>query len=116
MSQVFPSILRWTARLSAVLIVGAFVVLLAGEVFSPHSGPPSNLREWFGLALITLACIGMVLAWRWEFHGAIISLAALVGFAAVIAEQDMFLITGAISIPPVLYLMDWLLRRIRHYA
>src|SRR5690349_19346012 len=80
----FPTILRWIARLSALLIAGGFVVLVAGEMLAPHSAPPTKLIEWTGIALLTATCVGMLLAWRWELPGALMSLTALIAFSLLI--------------------------------
>jgi hypothetical protein len=71
------SVLRWIAQLSALLITGAFVFLVVGE-FRQSNSHPSALVEWTGLALLTATCIGMLIAWRWELPGAVLSLGSRV--------------------------------------
>ena len=67
MSVCLP-LLRWAARLSALLVTGAYTLLMIGEIASPHSGGPSTFLEWTGIALLTIAALAMLLAWRWELQ------------------------------------------------
>jgi hypothetical protein len=54
----------------------------------------------------------MLVAWRWELPGAILSLVSLVAFTAVIhfPQHKIHLV---LAVPGLLFLADWLLRR-RH--
>ena len=102
--------LRWIARLSGLFVAGAFVVLVVGEFFAPHSAPPSTLREWTGILLLTATCAGMVVACRWELAGAAISLASLVAFI-VMVHFNQYTVHCVLAIPGLLFLADWLLQR-----
>ena len=105
-------ILRWIARLSGLLIAGGYVLLVIGEFTNPHSGPPPTFVEWVGIGLLTATCAGMLVAWRWELLGAILSLASLAAFTAVI-HFNRHTVHVVLAVPGVLFLADWLLRR-RH--
>ena len=102
--------LRWLARLSALVIAGGFLLMVAGEMLSPHSNPPSHLREWVGILLLTSTCAGMLLAWRWELPGALLSLASLAVFTAVIVFRR-HTVHMVLALPGLLFVADWLLRR-----
>ena len=110
MSHSTASILRWAARSTALLVTGAFLLLLSGEIFSPHSGPPVAFREWAGIGLLFAAMAGMVLAWRHELAGSLLTLAALTLFVPVagIHNYEVVLIIG---LPGLLYLADWHVHR-----
>ena len=45
-----PVVVRWTARVAALVVAGGFLLLLAGEIFTPHSGPPRTFAS--GSALL----------------------------------------------------------------
>ena len=105
---IFPAI-RWTARLAALLVAGVFLSFVLGEFTHPHSGPPTQLREWAGILLLTSATVGIVLAWKWELPGALLSLAALAAFIPV-ARIHRYDVVAVADIPGVLFLLDWLLR------
>jgi hypothetical protein len=110
MFGTIPSIVRWSARLAALLVVGAFVFLLAGEIFNPHSGSPTRFREWAGIGLLLAVIVGMLMAWRWELLGALLSLVALAAFIPVVRMHQYEPII-VIAVPGVLFLSDWALRR-----
>lgn len=118
--SVWLSILRWIARLSALLVAGSYLLMLFGEVMDPHSAPPSTFVEWAGIGLTTIACIALLIAWRWELAGAMLSLACLMAFAMLIQGGSTF--HAAILVmatPGILYVIDWFVRResaARHHA
>jgi hypothetical protein len=70
--------LRWFARISGLLIAGMYTLMVIGEFTHPHSSAPSTVQEWTGIVLLTATCAGMLIGWRWELPGAILSLVALV--------------------------------------
>jgi len=77
------SVIHWAARCAALLVAGTFLLLLAGELLNPHSGPPTEFREWAGMVLLIAAIIGMLAAWKWELPGALLSLLTLAAFTVV---------------------------------
>jgi hypothetical protein len=64
------------------------------------------------MALLFGAVAGMLLAWKWEFPAALVSMFALGAFAAVVHLQNYGVLAIA-SIPNILFLLDWKLRRFR---
>ena len=104
---------RWTARCAATLVAGAFLFLVSAELLYPHSGPPTHVREWAGIVLLTAAIISPLLAWKWELPGALTSLAALAVFVATVRIHNYYSIVAAIAIPGILFVLDWALR---HHA
>jgi hypothetical protein len=89
--------LRWAARLLAAIIVSLVVVVLIGEGF--------DLLKLKGLepvemAFFWIACIGMVVAWRWQVIGGALSLGGMILFFIV-----EFTIRGGLTKAPFLYLM-----------
>jgi len=110
MPTILSTLLRWSARLSAVFVAGVFALIVIGEFAAPHSGPPTNVREVTGIVLLFLTVGGMVLAWRHEFAGAVLSLLSLTAFVAMFNLRD-YTVLGVAAIPGLLYLLDWLSRR-----
>ena len=104
------TVLRWIARLSALLITGGFLLTLAGETFAPHASGGPGLREWAGIGLLAATCIGMLVAWRWELAGAGLSLASLLGFTILITFRR-YTLHLVLAVPGILFVSDWLLRR-----
>jgi len=108
----FASLIHWAARLAALLVTGTFLFLLAGEFINPHSGPPTQFREWAGIGLLIATIIGMLAAWKWELPGALLSLLTLAAFVPVVGMRR-YDVVGFAAIPGILYLSDWLLRHKR---
>ena len=107
MSIKVNSIVRWTARLTALAIAVVFVMFVLGEPKGPWPGIHS--REWAGMVLLFGAVAAMLLAWKWEFSAALISLCALGAFAAVV-NINRYGVLVILAIPNVLFLLDWTLR------
>jgi hypothetical protein len=108
MSGLLVSILRWAARISGLLVALAFGLLLFGESFQQRSGPPAGLREWTGILLLVACCVGMLVAWRHELVGALVSLVALNALAFLVPFWQ-YTVLFLIAIPAFLYLADWLI-------
>ena len=116
MPSAAPSILRWAARLSGLLIAGFFAFLFLGEFTAPRTGPPAGWREWTGISLLVAACAGMLLAWQRELFGALLSLTCIFALGWIIPFHDHTVLT-VIAIPGVLYLLDYFVDyRIHHHA
>jgi hypothetical protein len=107
MYRIVCAIVRWTARLGALFLAGSFAAFVLGE----PAGPLDIItpREWVGMALLFGAMAAMLVAWKWEFSGALISLFALGAFAAVVRMQS-YVVLSIAAIPNLLFLVDWKLR------
>ena len=108
MPPIICSIVRWTARGTALLIAAGFLTFIAGEPVG--SLRVIGVREWAGMVLLASVVAGMLLAWRWEFPSALISMAALGAFVAVVHMHNHVILAMA-TIPNILFLLDWKLRR-----
>ena len=73
--------IRWAARLLAVLLVGLVVVIFIGQ----GGFNPLKLKgvEPIQMVFFWTACIGMVVAWRWQVIGGALSLGGMILFFAV---------------------------------
>ena len=109
MPLMICSIVRWMARGTGLLIAAGFLTFVAGEPAA--SLRAIQFREWVGMVLLLGAVVGMLLAWRWELPSALISLFALVAFAAVVHMQNHVVLAIA-AIPNILFLLDWKLRHL----
>jgi hypothetical protein len=113
MNPIVSSVIRWTARGSALLIAMGFLAFAIGEPVGSVRVIP--FRDWVGMVLLLAAIVAMLLAWKWEFPAALFSTFALAAFAAVVHMQryDVLLIA---AVPNILFLLDWKLRRIHSTA
>jgi hypothetical protein len=50
----------------------------------------------------------MLVAWRWELTGAVVSLVSLIGFTLLIRVNNHS-ITAVLAVPGILYILDWVL-------
>jgi len=109
MSSIVSLIIRWVARVTAILVAATFFAFVFGE-------PAGSLRaihprEWVGMVFLFGAIAGMLLAWKWEFPAALFSLFALGAFTAVVHMQRYDVLMVA-AFPNLLFLLDWKLRRL----
>jgi hypothetical protein len=107
--SVLPIVLRWVARVSGLLVAGVYFFMMVGEWLTPHSGGPATVVEWTGIVLMTATCVGMLVAWRWELPGAVISLVCLLGFTLLI-RMGHHGVLYVLAVPGTLFLADWLVR------
>lgn len=108
-------IIRWIARILSILV---FVMTLS-ILFTPdpYATEPVPAEDWFMLSLWGVAILGLVIAWRWEFVGGIITIATMFirELAWIILKgpwMASFLIVWLFVVPPaILFLGAWRLER-----
>jgi hypothetical protein len=111
-------VLHWTARLCGLVIAGAYLLIVLGDFSQPQATGPSTFLEWAGVVLMTTACLALLVAWRWEWQGAAVSLSALGLVAFLIRGSNTFhLALLMMALPGMLYAADSLAhRRLTHRA
>jgi hypothetical protein len=83
----------------------------------PTITEPVPFEDWFLLSLWGLAVLGLMFAWKWEFHGAVFTIAIMFirELAWVIIKGGWivaFLLFWLFIIPPaVMYIMAWRMER-----
>jgi len=116
------AVIRWSARISGVIVVGFLLFMFIGESLESH--PQSGAMELIGLiglALMGLYCVAMLLALKWERTGVLLGVAALGSFFIMVflglfhgnvsggfsprGVLNPFLL--AFWLPIVLYLLCW---------
>jgi hypothetical protein len=108
-------IIRWIARIWSILV---FVVALL-IIFSPdpYATEPVPVADWFLLSLWGVAILGLLVAWRWELVGGIITIATMFirELTWIILKGHWlvnFLIVWLFVVPPaILFLVAWGLER-----
>ena len=101
---------RWTARILGALLALFIIVLAIGE------GMPNPLTQplavEIGFIALAFILIGLVVGWRWEFSGGVISLAGWGLFLmSVIKPGHLNWFVLLLAVPGILYLLSALLRR-----
>jgi hypothetical protein len=102
---------RWAARLAALAVAGAFVALVIGEVAAPHSRPPHGLREWGGIALLSVAALSPAAGWKWKLPAAIVSLVSLLLWGLMFGAPR-FYVAAVLAAPGCALALDWSLHRL----
>ncbi len=102
------TIVRWAARGTGLLVAALFLAFVVGEPSGSLRG--IAVREWVGMLLLFGTIVAMVLAWKWEFPAALVSLCALGAFAGVVHMQN-YMVLAIAALPSLLFLLDWKLRR-----
>jgi hypothetical protein len=109
-TTLLATIFRWTARVIGIVTVGLTLIIAIGE------GVPNLFTQPFliqiGFLALTLVLFGILLAWRWELPGGIMSLAGWVLF--ILAERvhwqhSLFFIL--LGVPSLLFLGSSFLHR-----
>jgi hypothetical protein len=104
--------LRWTARILSLATISLLFFFLIGEGFDFTK---VEAKEWFGLLFFPLGLVaGLLMSWKNEGLGAVVSLASLFAFYFIYG----FLLYGKIwqgwafivfAIPSFLFFIYWLL-------
>ena len=94
--------MRWTARILALLAVGLFVffaVDLGARVFPTLRWGPQGIPL---LIVVGIALAGVLVAWRWELVGGIMTVAGATGIVALVclgSGMDMLFCAFLFSLP-----------------
>jgi hypothetical protein len=105
-----------TANVRRIARIWSILVLIAGllVIFTNRPGiKPVAAADWFLLSLWGVAALGLLLAWRWELVGGIITIAAMFirelawvilkgGWSAYILVVWLFVVA-----PAILFLVAW---------
>lgn len=76
------NIVRWIARISAGLTAGLILIIFVGEGISEGFEPLLHLttRETLMMVAFVAVWLGLVLGWRWELYGALLTIGGLIAF------------------------------------
>jgi hypothetical protein len=75
-------VLRWVARIAASLSAALMLLIFVGEGIAGGSAPLLRLtgRETALMVAFAAAWLGLVLGWRWELVGGLLTVGAMVAF------------------------------------
>ena len=75
-------ILRWTARITAALAAGLILIIFIGEGLSDGIDQFLHLakRETLMMVAFIIFWLGLIVGWKWELAGGIMSIGGLVAF------------------------------------
>lgn len=109
--KLLTTVCRWTARILGVLLVFFVVLIAVGEGMpNPFTQPLAVQMGFLALALIM---IGILVGWRWELAGGVISLAGWCLFVGSVTHfpRGVNWFIWALAAPGLLYVSGALLRR-----
>ncbi len=102
-------IFRWIARLWSLLVfIGAMLIAFTPD---PTSSGQISVEDWFLLSLWGIAIFGLMVAWRWETIGGLITIVTMFfrELMWIVIKGNWlvnFLIIWLVVIPPaVLYIL-----------
>ena len=99
------AIVRWTARIIGIAILGLIVVFAIGEgVPNPLQG--SFREHLLGIGILTML-IGQIVAWKWEGIGSVLILGGFALFAIVNHGVPLNIVFGPWLVTGLLYLICW---------
>lgn len=104
--------IRWIARVWSIASIGFVLLMVVGEVLSPHAPLSATIRDWAGLFFFPFGtCLGLILAWRWEGLGGAIASGSLIGFYLIMWMMDGRWPGGPyfalVAAPGILFLAAW---------
>jgi hypothetical protein len=76
------TIVRWIARVSAGLTAALILIIFIGEGIAEGFGPLLHLttRETLMMVAFVAVWLGLLLGWRWELYGALLTIGGLIAF------------------------------------
>ena len=109
-----PTVCRWTARLLGLFLVSVVVLIAVGQgIPNPFIQP---VRVQLGFLALALILIGILIGWRWELSGGLLSICGWLLFVTAVVGSPNRLngFVLGLALPGTLYLMGALATR-HHY-
>lgn len=114
MNKPFKQILFWTPRLAGILFI-LFISMFALDIFDMQLGFWGTVVGLFmHLIPSILLAIAVVIAWRWEWFGALLFIGWAIYYVLTFREFEWFvymLIAGLPSLIGLFFLAGWVWRR-----
>lgn len=111
---VLATVFRWSARIISILILLFWGFFLFAHLFGGDGGAtrPLNARDVIGLTTMLTSLAGLIVAWKWEFAGAMMTLIAM-AIGAIVNWRVLMFPFVLVPITGVLFLASWWIRRAR---
>lgn len=110
----FWKIIRWIARIWSLLVFTVAILVITSP--EQEAAEPIPFEDIFLLCLWGVAVLGLLIAWRWDLQGGLITIATLFvrEIMWVILKGSWyvnFLLVWAFVVPPaLLFICSWILR------
>ena len=109
---VAATVVRWSARLLSVVILLFWGFLLVAHLFGEagRASRPLTSADYILLAVMILSLVGLLLSWKWEFNGAVMTLVAVL-IGAIVNWRVLIFPGTLIPVAAVLFVASWWLAR-----
>jgi hypothetical protein len=109
LKPVWLKIIRWTARIIALLVVAFFLMMFIGESMGNNTPMPLTSRDYFILSLYGITMVGLVIGLWFEFLGGLISLISTLTHIIFLSREGHggLFIFYLMLIPSIMYLLSW---------
>jgi hypothetical protein len=113
--HTLTSAIRWFARVEGTLIAAMVFLFVFGEGFGNRGTYTLNpfvlsAADFASISLLMIACIGLLLAWRWEARAGAATVICMV-VRLFVRPGFPLCATLAILVPGVLFLVTWFMTR-----
>ena len=102
------TVIKWSARTLSTLILMFWIFFLVASLIGDEASGsrPLNWSDYLILVTMVTALLGLVLAWKWELIGAVMTLFAVV-VCAVVNFRVLYFPGTLIPIAACLFLLSW---------
>jgi hypothetical protein len=100
-------VVRRIARILSLLLVLLTLFFAIAEAVSEGSHPYGQPAPIVNILVGVLMLAGMILAWRWEFAGGLLSLIGFIGVGIVNPDALTKPMMYIFAVPSVLFLVCW---------
>lgn len=120
MTHTLTFVIRWLARVEGTFIAVMFFLFVLGEGFGDRATYTLNpfvlsAADLASMFLLFAACIGLLLAWRWEGRGGAVAVICMVAFLlcrwGIWRSGFPLWAILAVLVPGALFLLTWFVTR-----
>jgi len=110
-------IIRWIARIWGTLSLLFLLLMIGAHIFGNQEPEGAGFRSSSELLSFIFfpvcTVIGLLLAWRWDGLGGVITVGAIIGFHIIRPDLLFNLMIDGLAAPGLLFLAYWLLMRVQ---
>ena len=107
--QITIKVLRWTARISSILLISFFMFFFIADLFEAigrTTSEPMKSKDIINLSLMGIMFIGLLLAWKKEFAGGLITVLSFIVNASI-NHQIIFWVMLIYPLTGMLFMIVW---------
>jgi hypothetical protein len=102
-------IILWTARIWSILSISFMLIMIAGHIFGSEPQVFNGTSELLAMIFFPVGVlIGLILAWKWEGIGGIMSVVCISGLY-IIRPELIFTWISLLAAPGLLFFAHWLM-------